>query len=57
MFATHWEISLMVMVLTPLSFVVAKFIASRSYICSGGKLLSGDGRPPSSTKWWAARRW
>jgi len=31
MFATHWEISLMVMVLTPLSFVVAKFIASRSY--------------------------
>ncbi len=31
MFATHWEISLMVMVLTPLSFVVARFIASRSY--------------------------
>ncbi|WP_303815486.1 ABC transporter ATP-binding protein [Acidaminococcus timonensis] len=31
MFATHWEISLMVMVLKPLSFVVAKFIASRSY--------------------------
>ncbi len=31
MFATHWEISLMVMVLTPLSFVVARFIARRSY--------------------------
>lgn len=31
MFSTHRTISLMVIVLTPLSFLVAKFIASRSY--------------------------
>ena len=31
MFSTHMEISLMVMVLTPVSFLVARFIAGRSY--------------------------
>ena len=31
MFSTHGKISLMVMVLTPVSFLVARFIANRSY--------------------------